>query len=242
MEWSIWYKSAGLSLVSNSDTSLEMLSFTGHCESTENSDTSLEMLSFPGLLHESKSPLSLSFYFSPSLYLSCFPLHTPSLSLESSCPKLNRGEPGWYILARIAFQVFTNPLSSVILCLIKYKMVVQKELLCWYGDIPTWPSYPNTSHFQPFMLTCWILPMFCGLPCPIFDSGSNTFSTMFTSVLYQEIAYLQQILGQTGIVDLLVWWISGIVLGWFGYEVCDSSCLNKLAPKQWFERPWQWPG
>ena len=44
------------------------------------------------------------------------------------------------------FPPSSNPLSNI-------QVMVQKEQLCRYRDIPTRPSYPNTSHFQPFIVT-----------------------------------------------------------------------------------------
>ena len=50
---------------------------------------------------------------------------------------------------------------------IKSSGSVETPLL--YRDILTQPTCSNPSHFQPFMLTYWPLPMYCGLPGPIFD-------------------------------------------------------------------------
>ena len=89
--------------------------------SSSNRDNSLEMLSCPGLcLNQNLLYLPGSFYLTPSLYLSCSPLHPPPLSLESFCPKFTWGDHGWNILARRAVQVFTQPLPYLILCLINY--------------------------------------------------------------------------------------------------------------------------
>lgn len=181
--------------------------------SSWNTETSSEMLSCPGLLLESKCPLYLSFYLYPSFHLSCFPLHTNSFSLESSCLTFSRVDPEWNILARRVVQVFTQNFPSFILCLIKYKSGGPKELLCWYRDIPIQPSYPNISYILSSF--CWHADHFLCTVLYLVPYLTQR-GTTFSCVLYQEIAYLHQTLpGETGVVDLLGWWIAGIVLGGF---------------------------
>lgn len=147
-----------------------------------NADTCLKLRSCPGLLLESKSQLYTSLLL--SLPLSLYPL-SPLLhpfSVESSCPTFTCGDPGKNISARIAVQVLPkffslsfNPLSII-------KVVVQKEHLCLYIDIPNQSSYPEYSHFQPLMVTHWQPYMYCSLHVTIFDLEMNTFSTKFTWV------------------------------------------------------------
>ena len=55
-----------------------------------------------------------------SLYLSLSPIQHPSLSLESSWPKVTCGDPGRHISARIAIQVFIQHFSSLIWSSINY--------------------------------------------------------------------------------------------------------------------------
>ena len=112
---------------------------------TEIQIISLALMFYPWLLNESKYALPLwispSFFVSLYVSLSLSPIHSPSLSLESSFPKFTCGYPRCNISPRISVQDFTHhfPLSSVSLSNIK--AVVQKEILCWYGDIPTRTYY-----------------------------------------------------------------------------------------------------
>lgn len=105
--------------------------------SSWNKDTCLELRCCPGLLLESKSHLSLSLTVS----LSLSPLLHSSLSLDSSCPKFTCGEAGWNIKPggqSTSLHIILPPSSNLFSYI---KSVVQKELLCWYRDIPTHPSY-----------------------------------------------------------------------------------------------------
>lgn len=120
-------------------------------------------------------------------------------------------------------------------------MVIQKEHLCSYRDIPYQPSNSNTSHDQPCLLNCWsphMIYVICGL---IIESEINTLSTTFTWGLYKEIASLQQTPpGSRGLGYILWGWIYGRVLVTYRKRSLWHY-VSELASKELSEHPWARP-
>jgi len=203
--------------------------------SSSNTDTSLERFYCRGLLRESKSPLSLSFYFYHSLYLSNSPIHTLWFSLVSLCPRITCCDPGWNILARRSVKVFTKTLPSVILCLSNIKVVVQKELLCRYRAIPTQLTYRNT--FLPiFSFSSWHTDNFlCSMVYMVPYMTQR--ATHFQLRSHECSTKTLLICSRPYLVYQVLWicWGGGSLdscLGDLGYGVRYSSCLKKFASKQ----------
>lgn len=182
--------------------------------SSWNTDISLEKLSLPWTVAWVKisfisiAPsiyllflISLALHFTPLYFL--FNPHAPSLP-GVILDEISR--PGGQ--SKALHNLF--PLSSY--ALPNIKLVVQKEHLCFYRDVPTTLTFPI---FSP---SCWHVDNFL---CTVFYVGP--YITHKHIVTHAHMSYLPRnclsaadLPGQSGSVHFLEWWISGIMLGVFG--------------------------
>ena len=134
-----------------------------------NIDNFIVLNSYTGHLLQYKSLLSLSLHFHLLHFVSSpSPPVLPLVILDEISQPGEQSKSTPEILPHSSY-----PLSKI-------QVVVQKELLFGYRDIPNQPSYHHTAHCHPCMVTHWQPRKYFGLRGPIFDTEINIFSTTFT--------------------------------------------------------------